>query len=489
MTNVILCGGSGTRLWPLSRKLLPKQFIKIFSANSLSNSNSHLNLGKNSLANSNSGENSADKSLFQLCVERNRPLCQNCLIVSNEEQYFLALDQLEELDGGGGGFDFLLEPLAKNTAAAICLAALSLPKDEICLVTPSDHLIKNQAQYAKVIAQAFEFATNNFIVTLGIKPDTAQTGFGYIKMGENNAVLGFYEKPDLKTAQAYIKSGDFFFNSGIFIFKAEFFLKQMKKFAPDILKACENAYKSAFKEQNLLRIRRDEMSKIPQISIDYALMEKSDKMKVIPASMAWSDVGSFDALYDEFVRDEKGNVIKANALNLDSKGNFIYGSNPKKLIATVDIENLIIIDTEDSLMICQREKSQKVKELVENLDEESKFRKIHTTAHRPWGSYTVLEDEKGYKLKRLVVKPHKRLSLQKHFHRNEHWIVVSGTATVVVGDEKKLVRPNESTYIKMGQIHRLSNEGKIPVVLIEAQVGEYTEEDDIVRIEDEFNRK
>ena len=189
------------------------------------------------------------------------------------------------------------------------------------------------------------------------------------------------------------------------------------------------------------------------------------------------------------MRDEKGNVIKANALNLDSKGNFIYGSNPKKLIATADIENLIIIDTEDSLMICQREKSQKVKELVENLDEESKFRKIHTTAHRPWGSYTVLEDEKGYKLKRLVVKPHKRLSLQKHFHRNEHWIVVSGTATVVVGDEKKLVRPNESTYIKMGQIHRLSNEGKIPVVLIEAQVGEYTEEDDIVRIEDEFNRK
>ena len=455
MTNVILCGGSGTRLWPLSRKLLPKQFIKIFSANSLSNSNSHLNLSENSFANSNLSENSADKSLFQLCVERNRPLCQNCLIVSNEEQYFLALDQLEELDGGGG-FDFLLEPLAKNTAAAICLAALSLPKDEICLVTPSDHLIKNQAQYAKVLTQAFEFAENNFIVTLGIKPDTAQTGFGYIKMGENNAVLGFYEKPDLKTAQAYIKSGDFFFNSGIFIFKAEFFLKQ---------------------------------SKIPQISIDYALMEKSDKMKVIPASMAWSDVGSFDALYDEFVRDEKGNVIKANALNLDSKGNFIYGSNPKKLIATADIENLIIIDTEDSLMICQREKSQKVKELVENLDEESKFRKIHTTAHRPWGSYTVLEDEKGYKLKRLVVKPHKRLSLQKHFHRNEHWIVVSGTATVVVGDEKKLVRPNESTYIKMGQIHRLSNEGKIPVVLIEAQVGEYTEEDDIVRIEDEFNRK
>ena len=383
----------------------------------------------------------------------------------------------------------MLEPQAKNTAAAICLAALFLPKDEICLVTPSDHLIKNTKEYEKVIQKAFEFAKKNYLVTLGIKPYYAETGFGYIKAGSDDTALGFYEKPDLKTAQNYVKNGNFFWNSGIFVFKVEFFIKQMQKFAPAILKACQNAFANSHKEEQMLRIKREDMAKIPESSIDYALMEKADKIKLIKADFEWSDVGSFDALYDEFDKDKNANVIKANALNLDSKGNLIYATNPKKLIATADIENLIIIDSEDALMICQKGKSQRVKELVAKLDEASKFRKIHLTAHRPWGTYTVLEDEKGYKLKRIEVKPHKKLSLQKHFHRNEHWIVVSGTATVVVGNETRLVRPNESTYIKMGEIHRLSNEGKIPVVLIEAQVGEYTEEDDIVRIEDEFKRK
>lgn len=383
----------------------------------------------------------------------------------------------------------MLEPQAKNTAAAICLAALSLPKDKICLVTPSDHLIKNTKKYEQTIQKAFEFAQKDYLVTLGIKPHYAETGFGYIKAGENDTALGFYEKPDLKTAQSYVKAGTFFWNSGIFVFKVEFFIKQMQKFAPTILKACQNTFINSHKDNNLLRIKRDDMAKIPESSIDYALMEKADKIKLIKADFEWSDVGSFDALYDEFDKDKNANVIKANALNLDSKGNLIYATNPKKLIATADIENLIIIDSEDALMICQKGKSQRVKELVAKLDETSRFRKIHLTAHRPWGTYTVLEDEKGYKLKRLEVKPHKKLSLQKHFHRNEHWIMVSGTASVVVGDETRLVRPNESTYIKMGEIHRLSNEGKIPVVLIEAQVGEYTEEDDIVRIEDEFKRK
>lgn len=463
MTHIILCGGAGTRLWPLSRELMPKQFIKFF------------------------GAKGDEKSLFQLCLERNRKLCSKSVIVSNEEQYFLALDQISQL--GGGAFDFLLEPQAKNTAAAICLAALFLPKDETCLVTPSDHLIKNTKEYEKVIQKAFEFAKKNYLVTLGIKPYYAETGFGYIKAGSDDTALGFYEKPDLKTAQNYVKNGNFFWNSGIFVFKVEFFIKQMQKFAPAILKACQNAFANSHKEEQMLRIKREDMAKIPESSIDYALMEKADKIKLIKADFEWSDVGSFDALYDEFDKDKNANVIKANALNLDSKGNLIYATNPKKLIATADIENLIIIDSEDALMICQKGKSQRVKELVAKLDEASKFRKIHLTAHRPWGTYTVLEDEKGYKLKRIEVKPHKKLSLQKHFHRNEHWIVVSGTATVVVGNETRLVRPNESTYIKMGEIHRLSNEGKIPVVLIEAQVGEYTEEDDIVRIEDEFKRK
>lgn len=494
MTNIILCGGSGTRLWPLSRELMPKQFIKLFDAN----------LGANSALNSVNlaqtqqekfTQKNKEKSLFQLCFQRNAMLCENFLVVSNEEQYFLALDQISELESRNSSensainsITFLLEPLPKNTAAAITLSVLSLDKDELCLVTPSDHLIKNQAGYEKIILQAAQLAKQNFIVLLGIKPDSAQTGFGYIKMNDNGDVLGFYEKPDLKSAQKYLKDGNFFFNSGIFIFKASFFLKQMQKFAPKILKACEDALKNAVKESNLIRIKREDMEKIPENSIDYALMEKADKLKLIQAEFEWSDLGSFEALYDAFDKDKTGNVIKAKTLNLDSKGNFIYSSNAKKLIATSEIENLIIIDSEDALLLVPKSRAQRVKELVSRLDAASKFRKIHPTAHRPWGSYTVLEDEKGYKLKRIEVKPGKKLSLQKHFHRNEHWIVVSGTATVTVGDEKRLLRPNESTYIKMGQIHRLANEGKIPVILIEAQVGEYLEEDDIVRLEDDFSR-
>ncbi|WP_246059073.1 mannose-1-phosphate guanylyltransferase [Campylobacter troglodytis] len=273
--------------------------------------------------------------------------------------------------------NFLLEPLPKNTAAAITLSVLSLDKDELCLVSPSDHLIKNQAEYEKIILKAAQLAKQNFIVLLGIKPDTAQIGFGYIKMNDNGDVLGFYEKPDLKTAQKYLKEGNFFFNSGIFIFKASFFLKQMQKFAPKILKACEDALKNAIKESNLIRIKREDMEKIPENSIDYALMEKADKLKLIQAKFEWSDLGSFEALYDAFDKDKTGNVIKAKTLNLDSKGNFIYSSNAKKLIATSEIENLIIIDSEDALLLVPKSRAQRVKELVSRLDVASKFRKIH----------------------------------------------------------------------------------------------------------------
>ncbi len=554
MTNVILCGGSGTRLWPLSRQLMPKQFIKFFSENDLkSNLNeSDLNLSsensaknaKNSrkfaenlkensqISAANLGLNSknSQKSLFQLCIERNQPLCEKSLIIVGEEQYFLALDQMDEPCQGEkmcenanlaskncnpnsnltsknrkfrensraqtrhqnansrtASVNFLLEPLPKNTAAAITLGVLSLPKDEICLVTPSDHLIKNQAGYEKVISQAAALAAQDFIVTLGIKPSFAQTGFGYIKVGANGDVAGFFEKPNLETAQSYIKQGNFFWNSGIFVFRAEFFLKQMQKFAPKILKAAQNALKNAKKEPNLIRIKPEFMSQIPENSIDYALMEHSNALKLVRADFAWSDVGSFEALRGEFAADLQGNVIKANALLQDSCENFVFAQG-NKLIAATDIKNLIIIDTPDALLVCPRDKAQRVKDLVGALGEGSEYRKVHTTAHRPWGSFTVLESAQGYKLKRLVVKPGKQLSLQKHFHRSEHWIVVSGTASVTVGDERRLVRPNESTYIKMGQLHRLANEGKIPLVIVEVQVGEYTGEDDIVRVEDDFNR-
>lgn len=459
MTNIILCGGSGTRLWPISRTLMPKQFVKLFD----------------------------DKSLFQLTVERNSKLCDGQFIVSNDQQYFLALDQLEELDKTKNRY--LLEPVGRNTAPAIALACLALDKDEIVLVTPSDHLIKDEREYAKVLAQAKELATLDNLVTFGITPTFAETGFGYI---ESNGleVKAFHEKPDAQTAQSYVNAGNYYWNSGMFCFKAGVFLEELQKHSPEIYEACVNALDSVsvhpMTGDELIRIKHDDMSAIPEDSIDYAVMEKSNRVKVVESDIGWSDVGSFDALYDEMPKDENGNTVNLNHISIDSRNNLVYGGERK--IATVDVEDLIIIDTGDALLISKKGSSQKVKKVVEEVRKNSQLHNIHLTAHRPWGSYTILEDTPGYKIKRIVVKPGKRLSLQKHFHRNEHWIVVSGTATVTVGSETSLIRPNESTYIKMGEIHRLSNEGKIPVVLIEAQVGEYTGEDDIVRIEDDFKR-
>ena len=456
MTNIILCGGSGTRLWPISRTLMPKQFVKLFS----------------------------NKSLFQLTVERNSKLCKSQFIVSNAEQYFLALDQLEELNKSNN--KYLLEPVGRNTAPAIALACMALEYDEIVLVTPSDHLIKNEVEYEKVLKKAKEFAKDNKLVTFGITPTFAETGFGYIESINEFDVKAFHEKPDFDTATSYLKAGNYYWNSGMFCFKAGVFLDELEKYSADIYNKSVEAFNNASKD-GIIRIKHDDMLSIPEDSIDYAVMEKSDIVKVIPSNISWSDVGSFDALFDELPKDKNGNTKNDNHISIDSKNNLVYGNERK--IATVDVEDLIIIDTGDALLVSKKGSSQKVKKVVEKLkDTNSQLHNIHLTCHRPWGTYTVLEESNGYKIKRIEVKPHCRLSLQKHFHRNEHWIVVSGTATVTVGDEKRLVRPNESTYIKMGEFHRLENEGKIPVVLIEAQVGEYTGEDDIVRIEDDFKR-
>ena len=455
MTNIILCGGSGTRLWPISRTLMPKQFVKLFD----------------------------DKSLFQLTIERNSKVCDSQFIVSNTQQYFLALDQLEELNKFNNRY--LLEPVGKNTAPAIALACMKLDPKEIVLVTPSDHLIKDEAQYKKVLVQAKELAEENNLVTFGIKPDFAETGFGYIE-ADGLDVIAFHEKPNKETAQRYIKAGNYYWNSGMFCFKAGVFLDELKQYSPEIFEASKMALLDSIEDDNVTRIKLEAMMDIPEDSIDYAVMEKSKIVKVIPSDIDWSDVGSFDALYEELPKDENGNTLNPNYLSIDSKNNFIYGL--KRKIATVDIEDLIIVDTGDALLISKKGSSQKIKKIVDEVKKTTELHNIHLTGYRPWGSYTVLENTSGYKIKRIEVKPGKRLSLQKHFHRNEHWIVVSGTATVTLGETTKLVRPNESTYIKMGEIHRLSNEGKIPVVLIEAQVGEYTGEDDIVRISDDFKR-
>ena len=457
MINIILCGGSGTRLWPISRTLMPKQFVKLFH----------------------------NKSLFQLTVERNSRFCKKELIVSNSEQYFLALDQQEELSRKDSSY--LLEPIGRNTAPAIALACLTLDPDEIVLVTPSDHLIKNEEAYAKVLIKAKALAEQNNLVTFGITPTFAETGFGYIESDKVNGedVKAFHEKPNLEKATEYLQAGNYYWNSGMFCFKAGVFLEELKKYSPKIYKASLIAHKNA-KIGDALRITHKDMSTIPEDSIDYAVMEKSSKVKVVPADIDWSDLGSFDALYEELPKDKNNNTINENHISIDSKNNLIYGKERK--IATVDIEDLIVVDTGDALLISKKGSSQKVKKVVAEVRKTTQMHNIHLTAHRPWGTYTILEDNPKYKIKRIVVEAGKRLSLQKHFHRNEHWIVVSGTATVTVEEKTFILRANESTYIKMGDIHRLANDGKVPVVLIEAQIGEYLGEDDIVRLEDDFKR-
>ena len=455
MTNIILCGGSGTRLWPISRTLMPKQFVKLFK----------------------------EQSLFQLTVNRNSKLCDKQFIVSNTEQYFLAHDQLAELDKTNN--KYLLEPVGRNTAPAIALACMALDKDEIVLVTPSDHLIKNKQEYKKVLQKAKELANENNLVTFGITPTFAETGFGYIEANGEDA-RAFHEKPDLQTAKSYLEKGNFYWNSGMFCFKAGVFLKELKKHSLSVYETSLKAYKNSKTNESTIRITHEDMIAIPEDSIDYAVMEKSTKVKVVASDIGWSDVGSFDALFDELPKDKHGNTKNENHVSINSKNNLIYGN--EKKIATVDIEDLIVVDTGDALLISKKGSSQKVKQVVSKVKEDTDLHNIHLTAHRPWGTYTVLEDTSKYKIKRIVVLPGKRLSLQKHFHRNEHWTVVSGTATVTIEGVTSILRSNESTYIKMGDIHRLSNDGKVPVVMIETQIGDYLGEDDIIRIEDDFKR-
>ncbi|AKF24369.1 mannose-6-phosphate isomerase [Sulfurovum lithotrophicum] len=464
MTNIILCGGSGTRLWPLSRTLMPKQFVKLFE----------------------------EESLFQKTVERNQKACDSQFIVSNTEQYFLAVDQIEEHNDDHSKLNiqhltFLLEPVGRNTAPAIALACLALDPEETVLVTPSDHLIKDEVAYLEAVERAKALAVQGSLVTFGITPQYPETGFGYIE-AEGEDVRSFREKPDAQTAQSYLDAGNYYWNSGMFCFKAGTFLDELQSYAPEIFEASVKAYGQA-KKDDMIRISHEDMMAIPEDSIDYAVMEQSSRVKVVPSDIAWSDLGSFDALYEELPQDSNGNAsssLNSEIITQQASNNLILS---EKLVAAIDVDDLLIVDTADALLVSQKGSSQKVKEVVKKLKERnSELPNIHVTAHRPWGTYTILDESNGYKVKRIVVKPGKRLSLQKHFHRSEHWIVVSGTATVTRGNKEYLVRANESTYIPMGEIHRLENVGKIDLVMIEAQVGEYVGEDDIVRLADDFKR-
>ena len=458
MINLILCGGCGTRLWPVSRTLMPKQFAKLFDGS----------------------------SLFQGTVVTNSVACESQYVISNAEQYFLAKDQLSELPECGHDPRFMLEPVGRNTAPAIALACLSLDPNAVVLVSPSDHVIRKKEAYLKALEKAEKFAEEGSLVTFGITPTSPETGYGYIEAdGEN--VKRFVEKPNLEKAKEYLQSGNFYWNSGIFCFKVSTFLSELEKYAPDMFIACKAALVNAKKENQLLRVNYEDMMAIPANSIDYAVMEKSKKVKVVPSDIGWSDLGSFDALYGEYPHDEAGHNVNPKHIPVGTTNSLVIGQ--QRMVATIDLDKMLVVDTPDALLVAPLASSQKVKSVVEKLKfKKSPLTDVPQTVSRPWGTYSVLDDNERYKIKRIVVKPGKRLSLQKHLHRSEHWVVVSGTATCTVGEKIFYVRPNESTYIPVGEVHRLQNDGKLPLVIVEVQVGEYTGEDDIIRIQDDFKR-
>jgi mannose-1-phosphate guanylyltransferase len=424
------------------------------------------------------------ESLFQKTVARNLATCKGQYVVSNSDQYFLAMDQL--LSMGASQAQFMLEPVGRNTAPAIALACMTLPQDTVVLVTPSDHLVKNAAAYALVVERARALAEQGFLVTFGIKPDAPEIGFGYIE-AKGEDVVRFIEKPSLERAQEYVASGNFYWNSGMFCFQAGVFLEELKRLNSEMYQACVACLAKADHEGTAVRPRLDDMKLIPSNSIDYAVMEKSSKVKVVPSDIAWSDLGSFDSMYHELPHDAQGNTDGQKHIAINSHNNLILSRH--RQVATIDLENMIVVDTPDALLVAPRSSSQKVKAVVDQLKAMGSDL-IHTpqTVARPWGAYTVLLDLEKAKLKKIIVKPGGRLSLQKHMHRSEHWVVLSGMATVTVGDKVSNVRPNESTYIPAGELHRLENQGKLDLVIVEVQVGEYTGEDDIIRIEDDYKR-
>jgi mannose-1-phosphate guanylyltransferase/mannose-6-phosphate isomerase len=457
MKIIILAGGVGSRLWPLSREYYPKQFIKF---------------------------KKFKKSLFQQTFERCLKLVNDIndiYIITNEKHKFLVLGQIEELGHNFNEENILIEPMGKNTLPAIYYGVKEIRNygDDVVGVFPSDHLIGDMKEFTKTIKKG-EKITKDYLVTFGIKPSKPHTGYGYIKPSKKlevgYKVEEFKEKPDLKTAKEYIKKG-YLWNSGMFLFKTDVFEEEVKKHCPEVYEA--------FKLNGIDEIYEN----VPDISIDYGVMEKSDKVAVIPLDIKWSDLGSFDAFYEEFEKDEYGNILYGENISIDSKNNLV-NINDGKLVSLIGVEDLIVVDTKDALLICKKEHSQKVKEVVKRLKEKNDERILfHKTVYRPWGSYTILEEGLFYKIKRITVLPGKKLSYQLHHHRSEHWIVVKGMAKVTVEGKEYFVRSGESTFVKSGLKHRLENPGKIPLEVIEIQVGEYLEEDDIVRFDDDWDRE
>ena len=462
---VILAGGSGTRLWPLSRKHYAKQYLAL----------------------------GGEQTMLQEAIGRLSGLAHlPPLLICNEDTRFLAAEQMRQI--GCTDASILLEPAGRNTAPAIALGALEAVAgggDPVLVVMPADHKISNETAFIKAVQTGLDLATSGKLVTFGITPKHPETGYGYIRSGAAVAtafkVDAFIEKPDLKTAGDYLKAGGYYWNSGIFMFRASRYLEELEKFRPDILKACQDAFAGKQADLDFLRFDKDLFLACPEDSIDYAVMEKTDDSVVVPLDAGWSDIGSWAALWEVSPKCADGNCEIGDVVSLNGSGNYISASS--RLVTAIGCENMVIVETKDAIFVAPKDKVQDVKTLVTHLKSEDRSEiEYHREVYRPWGKYDSVDMGERYQVKRITVNPDAKLSVQKHFHRAEHWVVVRGTAKVTKGDETILLTENQSTYIPLGEIHALENPGKVPLELIEVQSGSYLGEDDIVRFEDKYGR-
>lgn len=468
---VILSGGAGTRLWPVSRRAHPKPFMELLD-----------------------GETLAEKTLSRArAVAGDAPV----ITVTSRDYYFYTRDLYKGMKTTSSDERFLLEPMGRNTAPAIALAAMcvrdNIGENASLLVMPADHLIADIRNFQASVKEALDLSNKGFLVTFGIHPTHAETGYGYIRQGEALSLSGgyrvaeFVEKPDEATAIKYLESGEYHWNSGMFCFQAVTFLDSLKRFAPDVYDAAARVWAATDQSQAPIEFPAQLFSECPSISIDYAVMERADNTAVVASDFGWSDIGSWKAISELYESDEGGNSIKGKAIMVGSTDCFVQSG--ERLVAAVGVKDLVIIDTGDAVLVADRNHAQDVKEVVSQLAElKHEAVNFHKTVHRPWGNYTILEDSVDCKVKRLVVKPGQVLSLQLHHRRSEHWTVVQGTAKVRLGDEEFLLEANQSTYIPVETLHRLENPGDKDVHLIEVQTGDYFGEDDIERLEDIYGR-